>query len=90
MRLTVHAKPGARKNEVEYLEDGSVRVWLRSGPVDGKANKELIEYLSQILGTPKRNVRIHTGSAGRYKLMDIDLEEKEVKEILEAYRVPKP
>ncbi len=86
MRLTVHAKPGARENSVEYLEDGSVRVWLRATPVDGKANKELVDYMAEILGTKKMNIRLHTGSTGRFKLLDIDLTQEEVAEKLSPYK----
>ncbi len=86
MRLTIHAKPGARENLVEVLEDGSVRVWLKATPVDGKANKELIDYMAEVLGTKKLNIRLHTGSTGRYKMLDIDLPEEEVIAKLNRYK----
>ena len=90
MRLTVHAKPGARANLLEYLEDGSVRVWLKATPVDGKANKELVDYLSELLDIKKADIRLHTGSSGRFKILDIDLEKEAVELKLSSFRKAKP
>lgn len=87
MRLTIHAKPGARKQAVEFLADGSIRVWLRATPVDGKANDELIECMAKILGLKKKEVRIHTGANGRFKLLDVDITEEAAKSKLEQYKI---
>lgn len=87
MRLTIHAKPGARENSIEYLKDGSLRVWLKAAPVDGKANVELLEILADALGTKKKFLRIHSGASGRYKLVDVEMEEAVVLERLAPFKV---
>ena len=38
---------------------------------DGKANEELIEFLSKEFGVPKRNIEITKGAIGRNKTVTI-------------------
>lgn len=65
--LYVQVKPGASKNSVELLEDGSYLVRLRAKPVDGAANKALIELLSNTLSVPKSRISIGRGANARFK-----------------------
>lgn len=75
MRLTIHAKPGARKSELEVMQDGSLRVWIHGQPADGEANKELIRFLSEILDIRKSAVTIISGANGRFKIVEVEIEE---------------
>lgn len=45
---------------------------LKSPPVDGKANAELIKWIARKLGVPKSAVRIVSGQSGRRKMVDIE------------------
>ena len=77
--LAIRVTPRARRNEVaEVLNDGTIRIRLTAPPVEGKANKALIEFLSQILGVSKSRIAIVAGETGRDKLvsiLDMDPEE---------------
>ncbi len=77
--LAIRVTPRARRNEVaEVLNDGTIRIRLTAPPVEGKANKALIEFLSQILGVPKSRISIVAGETGRDKLVSIlDMEPQE-------------
>ncbi len=64
--LLVH--PGAAKNEVVSFADGVWQVRVAAPPVKGKANKELIAFLSKVLGVSKGSVTIIKGHTGRRKV----------------------
>ncbi len=64
-------QPNARRNEVLGLEDGVLRVKIAAAPVKGKANKELIDFLSQLLGISKSSIMIEKGLASRKKVIAI-------------------
>ena len=70
--LAVRVTPRARKNEiVEILGDGTVKIRLTAPPVEGKANKALIAFLSDILRVPSSRFEIIAGKTGRDKLVSI-------------------
>ena len=64
-------QPNARRNEVLGFEDGVLRVKIAAPPVKGKANKELIDFLSQLLGVSKSNINIDKGLTSRRKVIAI-------------------
>jgi len=77
--ITVHVQPNARRNDVLGFEDGVLRVKIAAPPVKGKANRELIEFLSQLLGVSKGSVTIEKGATSRSKVIGISgLSEDEV------------
>ena len=69
--ITVQVQPNARRNEGLGLEDGVLRVKIAAAPVKGKANKELIDFLSQLLGISKSSIMIEKGLASRKKVIAI-------------------
>ncbi len=70
--IRVKVKPNARASEIEELPDGTYYAQLKSLPVDGKANKELIELISAHFGRRKAQVAVKSGAASRMKLVQID------------------
>ncbi|MBD3277203.1 MAG: hypothetical protein GF388_02800 [Candidatus Aegiribacteria sp.] len=56
----------------ERMADGTLKISLSAPPTDGKANRELISFLSKQFGTGRRNVRIITGETSRKKLVSIE------------------
>ncbi len=72
MQKQVKVKPNSKKQNIEEAVDGGLTVHLKSPPVDGKANKELIELLAKKFDVPKSQIRIKSGLSSRTKLIDID------------------
>lgn len=72
MQKQVKVKPNSKKQAIEEAADGSLTVHLKSPPVDGKANKELIELLAEKFDVPKFQVRIKSGLSSRTKWVEID------------------
>ncbi len=71
--IQVKAKPSSRESTVEELEDGSFLVKLKSQPVDGKANAELIALLAAYFKVAKASVKVKSGAGARIKLVSIQL-----------------
>lgn len=70
--ISIRVTPRARKNEiVEVLSDLTVKIRLTAPPVEGKANKELVKFLSEVLGAPKSDIEIVAGQTGRDKIVSI-------------------
>jgi hypothetical protein len=69
--LKVHLHPGAKTTSINRLADRGIRIKIKSPPVDGKANRELIALLASDFRTKKSQVRICSGELGRDKVMEI-------------------
>ena len=77
MKLALKVTPGARKNEIlgweeDYPQVGRVlKIKIAAPPVEGKANKEIVAFLSKLLGVSKSSVEVIHGTSGRIKLLEI-------------------
>lgn len=69
--IQVKVKPNARASLIEQKEDGTWMAQIKSAPVDGKANEELIALVAKYFGCRKSNVTIKSGGSGRLKLIQI-------------------
>jgi uncharacterized protein (TIGR00251 family) len=70
--IQIKVKPNARASLLEQAADGSWIAHLKSPPVDGKANQELIALVAERFGCRKADVAIKSGAGGRLKLVQID------------------
>lgn len=75
MKISVHVKPGSRRESIEWVEnlfgERTLVVKIREKPVDGEANRGLIEALSDFLDIPKSRVQIIRGHTSREKVVEI-------------------
>ena len=63
----MRAQPRASRAGLDGLVGDAVRVRLRSTPVDGKANKELVATLADAFGLPKASVVFKSGETSKTK-----------------------
>jgi uncharacterized protein (TIGR00251 family) len=70
-KIVARVQPNARQNEVLGFKDGVLHLRIAAPPVEGKANQELIKFLSAILGVSKSCLTIEKGVSGRRKLIGI-------------------
>ena len=70
--IQVKVKPNARASSFEAVDDGTWLAELKSPPVDGKANEELIALVARHFGCNEAQVTIRSGASGRMKLVRID------------------
>lgn len=70
--LTIRVTPRARKTEFGgVLQDGTIRIRVAAPPVEGKANKALIAFLSEALGVRKNKIEIVAGEHGLDKIISV-------------------
>jgi len=71
--VSVRVHPGASREAVTLLPDGSLDVRLRARAVEGQANAGLLVLLAERLGLRRRDVEIASGLRSRNKLVRIAL-----------------
>jgi len=67
VEITVRVVPRASRSAVAGTRGDAVLVRLRSPPVEGAANDELVEVLARALQVPRRAVSIVAGDRSRQK-----------------------
>ena len=65
--ITVRVIPRATRAQIAGTRDDALLVRLSAPPVDGAANAELIDELSDALGVPRRSVTLVSGERSRSK-----------------------
>jgi len=71
IKIWVQVHPGARWNEVQGEKGGIWQLKIAAPPVRGKANQELIDFLSEVLQTGKTSLAIEKGLSSKRKLIGI-------------------
>ena len=85
--IWVRVQPNANRNELLGFKDGVWQVKIAVPPVKGKANQELIKFLSAILGISKSHLTIEKGLTSRQKAIGISgLTQDQVREQLERIK----
>ena len=74
--LNIKIAPNASKNEIIKSEDG-VKLKITAQPIDGKANKAVIEYLSKNFKIPKTSFEIIRGETSKEKTVLIKCKDEE-------------
>jgi uncharacterized protein len=72
--IQVRVKPSARVSALDESLDGTWLAQLKSPPVDGKANEELIALIAKRFGCRKADVAISSGAGARVKLVKIAID----------------
>lgn len=80
--LSLYIQPGSKKSEWAGIYDGLPKLKIAAQPIEGKANKEIIGFLSDYLNIPKSLISIKSGDTGRRKVVEItDSSEKIVEKL---------
>ena len=71
MKISVKAKPGAREESVERVDDSNYVVSVKEQPEKGKANNAIRNALAVYFKTGSANVKIISGFSSRNKIIEI-------------------
>lgn len=66
--LKIRIVPNSSKNEI-ILEDEFVKVKITAQPIENKANKALVEFLSKTFKIPKSSIEIIKGQTSKEKTL---------------------
>lgn len=69
--IQIKVKPNSRASLLEQKEDGTWLAQIKSPPVDGKANEELLALVAKHFKCRKSDVSIKSGASTRIKLIHI-------------------
>ncbi len=83
-RIWIDASPGAPRSEVTGVNQWRVALQVRIGaqPKDGAANEELVRFLAEKLGIPRRKVVLVRGERSSTKVLEVPLDADEVRKRL--------
>ncbi len=71
MRISIHVKLRSCGSKLIKNPDGSYKAFLVSAPVEGKANGELLNLLSEKFDVAKSAIKIIKGARTRNKVIEI-------------------
>ena len=70
--IQIKVKPNSRASVLEQMADGTWVAQIKSPPVDGRANAELLTLVAKQFDCRKSDVSIKTGGSSRVKLVRIE------------------
>ena len=74
--IKLKISPNASKNQI-IKENDIIKLKVTAQPIENKANKAVIEYLSKILKVPKTSISIVKGDTSKEKTIFITISDKE-------------
>ena len=73
MRVRVKAKPNAKRNKISDLGDNFFEISVKSPPIKGRANKEIVSLLAEYFKINQSQIKMIVGRSARLKLFDLDI-----------------
>lgn len=64
-------RPNASRNSIDGIYLDRIKIRISSPPEKGRANKELIKFISEKLRIPKKNIKIISGNSSNLKEIEI-------------------
>ncbi len=71
LTIKIKVEPRSSKSGIVGPYGDAFKVKLTSPPVEGKANKELIEVLAKAFGIAKKDVEIISGQSSKNKIVKL-------------------
>lgn len=74
MTINIKVITKSKSNSFKKLENGNYILRINTPPVDGKANKVIIEYLADYFNVKKYDIKIIAGEFSNNKVIEINTE----------------
>ena len=71
LKVRIHVQPRAKRNEIAGVYNGALKIRITASPVDGAANRAVVEYLAGRLGISKSKLAILSGARSRDKNLHV-------------------
>lgn len=71
MILKVNVQPNSKENKVVEFKDNVLKVKIKAPQIEGKANKALIDFLSEEFNVAKSCITIKSGIFAKTKIVEI-------------------
>jgi len=70
--ITIKVIANSSITKIEKLSQNSFKIWVNKPAVEGKANKELIKYLSLKFSIQQKDISIVKGETSSHKILKIN------------------
>jgi uncharacterized protein (TIGR00251 family) len=71
VRVALHCIPNAKETSILVEHDGGITMRVHAPPTKGKANREIVKWLSKKLRTSSSQIRIISGLHSNLKTVEI-------------------
>lgn len=71
VQLQLHVQPGASRTGIAGLHGDALKVRVAAPPALGRANRELLDYLAELLGVARARIALVKGESGRRKTVTV-------------------
>ncbi len=71
-KISVKVQPNAGRNEIVGLVEGVWKIKIGAPPDKGKANKELLDFLSEVLNIRKDCLNLVRGQTSHNKTIEVE------------------
>jgi len=71
MKIFIKTKPNSKQNKVVQKGEFEFDVFVKAPAQEGKANKAVIDVLSEYFSVPKSHILIKAGHSSRSKIVEI-------------------
>ncbi len=72
MTIEVLVKTKQKSSKVEKIDESHYKIFVKSSPIQNKANEEVIKLLSEYFDISKANVRIKLGKTSSKKVVVLE------------------
>jgi len=72
IKISIKVQPNSNRNEVVGVVNGVWKIKIAAPPDKGKANKELVDFLSEWLDIKKDRINILRGQTSHNKIVEIE------------------
>ena len=71
MRISIIAHPNSKKSRIEKDLLGAIHVYINAPPLEGKANKAVVEALAKYFNVKTSYVLLISGAKSKTKILEI-------------------
>jgi len=71
MKIAVIAHPNSKQAKIEKDLLGTLHVWVKAPPLEGRANREIVEALAGYFKVKKSQVELLSGAKSKNKTFEI-------------------
>lgn len=72
-KITVEVKLKSKIESIEKIDEGHYIIRTNTPPIEGAANKKIIELMAKELGVPKSKLEIIRGLQSKKKILKVTL-----------------
>jgi uncharacterized protein (TIGR00251 family) len=69
--LDIQVQPGAKQNQIVRLHNHRLKIRIAAPPIEGKANRLLLKYVSEMFKVRRTMIKIVSGETRRDKRLSI-------------------